>query len=150
LNQLVLVEMKIIAYVQNEANPKYYFGFEICHEIDASELVYANLYRLRYCYMYEFDGTVMSNTGIQYLTAGESEFVYRTDGKADFTGGFHGDEQLTEINFYLDGVRLTDLVTPFALRECSEFFIHTKINDARNSCYRRYSESCPPYRSYSP
>jgi hypothetical protein len=112
---------KFIAYVQNEANPKYYFGFEICHEIDASELVYANLYRLRDCYMYEFDGTVMSNTGIRYLTAGESEFVYRTDGKADFTGGFHGDEQLTEINFYLDGVRLTDLVTPFALRECSEF-----------------------------
>jgi hypothetical protein len=37
------------------------------------------------------------------LAGGESECVYRASDAVDFTGGWHGDEQLTEVNFFIDG-----------------------------------------------
>lgn len=112
---------KFTAYVQNDANPYYYFGFEVGHKVNTDELVYSNQYRLDESQIYKFDGTEMTLSGLEALSDGESEFTYRTPGKADFTGGIHGDEQLVEVNFYLDGIRLTDLSTAFNLRPCSEF-----------------------------
>jgi hypothetical protein len=112
---------KFIAYVQNEANPNYYYGFEIAHEINTDEIVYMGQYRLQIGKVYEFDGENMINTGQVALTLGESEYVYQTANKVDFTGGYHGDEQLVNVNFYIDGVRLTDLTTAFNLKPCNDF-----------------------------
>jgi hypothetical protein len=112
---------QFFVYVQNESNLKFYYGFEIVHEVDASELVYMNQYRLFKANIFEFDGQDMIDTGQVALTYGESEFVYQTPGKVDFTGGYHGDEQLINVDFYIDGVRLTDLSTSFSLKSCCEF-----------------------------
>jgi hypothetical protein len=112
---------KFTVYVQNEANPKYYYGFEIAHEINTDEIVYMDQYRLQIGKVYEFDGEIMINTGQVALTLGESEYVYQTANKVDFTGGYHGDEKLINVDFYIDGVRLTDLTTAFDLKACSDF-----------------------------
>lgn len=122
-NQRTGVPMKFIVYVQNSINPIYYFGFEILHEIDTSEQVYSNQFRLQRAFIYEFDGMKMQSTGLVALAPGESECVYKALNAVDFTGGFHGDEQLVDISFYIDGIRLSqmDLADSFQLKPCTEF-----------------------------
>ncbi|WP_372935599.1 hypothetical protein [Mariniphaga sediminis] len=116
-------QTKFIIYVQNNVNPIYYFGFEITHDIDTSEQVYSNQFRLKRAFIYVFNGKKMRSTGLVALAPGESECVYKALNAIDFTGGFHGDEKLIEINFYIDGIQLspTDLSESFYLRPCSAF-----------------------------
>jgi len=112
-----------IIFVQNEANPKYYFGFEVGHEYNLNDIIYTNQYRLIKAPIYEYDGNSMNRIGENALVGGESEFVYRAENRDDFTGGIHGDEKFTEINFFADGVRLTkvDLASNFDLLPCTNF-----------------------------
>ncbi len=121
---------KFTIYVQNKINPIYYFGFEVSHEQDTSDLVYSNQYRLQKGLIYEFDGKSMQYVGLTVLSTGESECVYRTSNKVDFTGGIHGDEQLIEVNFYIDSVQLssTELDQNFYLKPCEEFAYIQKSN----------------------
>lgn len=94
-----------------------------------------NLWRTEKANLYTFNGAVMTYTGKEIMSDGENEFVYqaytnssRTTKKSDFTGGYHGDEELISFNFYIDGVKLTDSVTAFSLRPCNNFRYEQKSN----------------------
>ncbi|SDM66310.1 hypothetical protein [Kriegella aquimaris] len=119
---------KFIVYVRDEVNPIYYYGFEISHEVDTSLLINTNQYRLQKASIYEFDGRGMRLTGLEALATGESEFVYKTLDAIDFTGGWHGDERLTEVDFFIDGRALSEieLSKGFSLKPCTEFSYEQK------------------------
>lgn len=114
---------KFTAYIQDETDGSTYYGFEVEHQYDMSEAVYTDQYRLIKADMYTHTGGVMVATGENALATGESECVYRTPDKVDFTGGWHGDEVLSEIAFLVDNVELTSLqlVSAFDLLPCNEF-----------------------------
>lgn len=112
---------RFIAYLQNEADKSEYFGFEIIQEVDADEAVYVDFWRVGEMRVYTYDGDVMADIGMSGLNGGESEFVYRTPNKNDFTGGFHGDQIVEAVNFFIDGSRVTDLSNAFDLIPCSTF-----------------------------
>lgn len=121
---------KFTVYVQNANNPVYYYGFEISHEQNFQPSVKSDQFRLQKGFIYRLVGDSMQSTGLMALATGESECVYRALNTVDFTGGFHGDEILTEINFYLDGVRISeeDLSNNFYLKPCTEFSYVQKSN----------------------
>lgn len=82
-------------------------------------MVYVNYYRIIRAYIYEYDGSTMTQEDLA-LQNGESECVYHRLGRNDFTGGWHGDELLTSVDFYIDGSKITPSAG-FDLRPCSEF-----------------------------
>ncbi|WP_433846889.1 hypothetical protein [Acinetobacter proteolyticus] len=72
------------------------------------------------------------------IAAGEVECAILEDGKADFIGGFHGDEVLTDYHFMVDGkpidfsVKTTYLCKKFELIQVSDLFrvnTQTKVAD---------------------
>ena len=74
--------------VYQKINGTFYGGFKVENEIDLSELVYKNVWRITSCDLYEFNGVDMIDTTKDLLTSGESECVYkRNANKDDFTGG---------------------------------------------------------------
>ena len=63
----------------------------------------------------------MQPTGKTALGIGESEFVLKTNAtKVDFTGGYHGDELVTDIKFLADGI-LIPATENIALTACEQF-----------------------------
>ena len=120
------VTPQFIVYTRNEKTNQY-FGFEISRLTDLSDSVYQDIYNIIQSKEYIFDGISMTATGIDLLALGESESTYRELGSTDFTGGVHGDEKLTEVKFYIDGVIFTP-TTNFNLKPCIEFFYIQKSN----------------------
>lgn len=114
---------KFTVFVKNISNPIYYYGFEISHEQDTSEQKFSDQFRLQKAEIYLYNSKQMSPIGLSAIVPGESECVYKTEGKVDFTGGVHGDEKLIEVIFFIDGVRLNiaDLSENFFLKPCDEF-----------------------------
>ena len=114
---------KFTVYVQDTSNITYYYGFEIAHELDTSALVNTDQYRLQRANIYRFNGVAMEDMGLKALANGESECVYKSKGAIDFTGGWHGDEKLLEVRFYMDEKLLSreELSSNFTLRPCREF-----------------------------
>lgn len=98
-----------------------YVGFNIDHVVDMRDLVYVDYWRLVDAYFYQYINGEMLSTGLFALSGGESECVWkRNSNKDDFTGGYHGDEILTSVLFFADGVQVsTDL--PIPLTQCNEF-----------------------------
>jgi hypothetical protein len=60
--------------------------------------------------LWRYYGCELVSDGALVILNTDSEGVFRIDGASDFTGGWHGDEEFTTCNFYLDGV-LLDLTT---------------------------------------
>ncbi len=114
---------KFTVYVQDTGNTAYYYGFEIAHELDTSALVNTDQFRLQRANIYRFNGVAMEATGLKALANGESECVYRSKDAIDFTGGWHGDEKLVDVAFYMDEKLLSgeELSSSFNLRPCREF-----------------------------
>ena len=113
---------KFTVYSRNK-NSNEYLGFYISHEVNTAPLEYNNQWRITGADFFKFDGKRMVSTENSALTAGESESVYKRKGKDDSTGGYHGDEQVTSINFFIDNVRLLPekLRNDFDLLGCLEF-----------------------------
>ncbi len=97
-----------------------YTGYDIRHYIDTDPQVYLDYWRIGEANEYEYDGDVMTLVQNNALEAGESEFTFLVSGKADHTGGFHGDEMVTSIEFYIDGVQKT-FSNSFELLPCTSF-----------------------------
>ncbi len=112
--------VKYIAFVQDTMQQSKYYGFEIVHEIDTSSSVYTNQFRLSNAYVYEVQYDVMVKSNLTALMFGENEFAYRTTNKVDFTGGFHGDEKMKSVTFFMDGQEINPN-EEFALKPCKEF-----------------------------
>jgi hypothetical protein len=96
-------ESNFIVFVADQNHKKIFYGFHIGLDKDSSDLIFSNQYRIQKAEIYKFNDTLMIKQVLQALTYGESEFVYKTPNKVDFTGGYHGDEQLIEVDFFVDG-----------------------------------------------
>lgn len=110
-----------LAFVQDTTHRDIYYGFQIGMEKDTSQLGYSNQYRLKGANLYRFNGYNMIKTDSRALTDGENEFVYRKANTLDFTGGYHGDEQMLNINFYINNDSLLTLKKSFKLLPCKNF-----------------------------
>ncbi|MFK7749112.1 MAG: BACON domain-containing protein [Kordia sp.] len=108
-------------YTQSDAKPDYYWGFTIRHEQNLSDEVYSDQYRISSCEEFMYNGYEMIPTETTILHIGESEFAYKKDDASYFTGGFHGNETLEEINFFIDNDLITNLSSEFTMRPCEEF-----------------------------
>jgi hypothetical protein len=113
-------ESKFIVYLSDQNHKNIYYGFEVGLEKDSSNLIYSNQYRLQKAEIYKFNDTIMLKQGLIALTNGENEFVYKTPNKVDFTGGYHGDEQLIDIDFIMDDKSI-DLEKSFHLLPFESF-----------------------------
>lgn len=101
-------------------NTNYYAGFSIGYCNDTSTLVFSNQYRLLEGYQYKYEGGKMNKTDRQILISAESESVYRAKNRVDFSGGWHGDEQMQQVRFYLDG-KPYQFTSKVELLPCTEF-----------------------------
>lgn len=79
-------------------------------------------FRLTEGHFYAFNGEVMSPLGIALIVLGESESAVWKNGSLP-TGGFHGNELLTQVNFFINGVDIGNISTlqAFELRPCKSF-----------------------------
>ncbi|MCS4164471.1 hypothetical protein [Sphingobacterium sp. BIGb0116] len=111
---------KFIVYSKLPKSINEFIGIEITRETDMSELVYKDLWRITNAYMYRYENDIMTQLQVRAMTSGESEFVYRTNGKVDFTGGFHGDEKIIDFSFFADGI-LVPATASIPLTECKSF-----------------------------
>ncbi len=108
-----------------------YIGHKIGRETDLSDAVYKDIYRYLGCYSYTYKDGMMYQ-GLQLITGQESEFVWRrNDSRIDFTGGFHGDEIMTGVNFFIDGQPIS-LLSNIAFRACIDFYYiqHSTMHEA--------------------
>lgn len=97
-----------------------FIGFVIGRDYDMSELVYVDYFRIINANTYKLvSGAMVSQSQIA-LATGESEFVYRTSGKVDFTGGYHGDETVISCDFIVDG-SILPLATAVSLKKINSF-----------------------------
>lgn len=113
-------------YTQSNTKPNYYWGFAIAREQNLSVNVYSDQYRIIHSKEYVYNGKKMIPTGAMLLYLGESEFAYKKSGASDYTGGFHGREKFTEVNFFIDDNLINDVTTEFKMRACERFAYRQK------------------------
>lgn len=98
-----------------------YVGFEIAHEVDMRDIIYQDYWRIVKADFYTLTGGAMVATGKKALDTGESEFVWKQNAnKVDFTGGYHGDELVTDLTFLANGLPVP-LSADIALTACNAF-----------------------------
>lgn len=136
----------------------YFAGFNVDHVVNSS--IRANLWRIRDSYTYRLiEGSMVLQSGKQLLLANENEYVYFITGASDSTGGFHGDEQLTFVDFYANNQTIS-LSSSIPLTACDSFYYrqisetfdpedtlpspfnvatHVKITSFYNGCYDTYN-----------
>lgn len=127
-------------------NTNKYVKFNVCHDVDTSDSVYLNIWRIGRtnpssivgASFYEYDGTTFSSTGKNALTSLENEFTMEFDGKADHTGGVHGDERIDVdascyVMFLADGIAC-DMTSNFSI-DCTDFRVVQKssLHETANS-----------------
>lgn len=79
-----------------------------------------NLWRINGGNLYKYISGALVTQNKILLTAQESEFVFKETGKSDFTGGYHGDEILTEVNFFVDNLPVS-LSSNIPVKACNSF-----------------------------
>lgn len=112
---------KFTVYAKLDGNK--YIAHVIARTIDNSDAVYLDYYRYMGSTLVVYsDGVFTGNTIV--FTSQESEFVWQQSGKSDFTGGFHGDERLTDVRFYVDNQIIANGNTTdaIALTTCDSFY----------------------------
>ncbi|SOD81043.1 hypothetical protein [Spirosoma fluviale] len=109
-------------YCRYAPGSTYYVGYILKRYVNTTER--ADMYRIMGADLYQYLGGSMIASGVNLLTNGESENVWKAVGKSDFTGGVHGDESLTSVSFYLNSVALSasDLTVGFSLKPASDFW----------------------------
>lgn len=106
--------------VYSKMKDNYYAGFNIDHVINPSKRT--DLWRIRDSYVYRLiDGVMILQSGNQLLLANENEYVYFITGASDSTGGFHGNEELTFIQFYANSLPI-DISSNISLTSCEDFY----------------------------
>ena len=103
-----------------------YIGVNVEHIINAN--INANLWRIRKAFDYNYLNGIMTAIGNEYLQGGESEFTYITDGSADFTGGYHGDEIQILAKFFANGIEISNINSNISLTSCDEWYYINKSN----------------------
>lgn len=106
--------------VYNRLQNDKYVRYNIIREINLTDNVYVDYWRLAGAVVCIFNGTSFEEYLVA-ITPQESEFVYRTVGSIDFTGGFHGDEKVISALFFANDV-LIDTGTSTQLKGCNSFY----------------------------
>lgn len=106
-------------YVKYKGQTNLYARYQVAHVWDDTKR--ADNWRIYRADLYKYIDGVMVDQSVLLLTTGDSEAVFQESGKSDATGGFHGDETLSSVNFFIDGVRITDLTSSFSLVGCNNF-----------------------------
>lgn len=117
-NELLMIYVKI--------GLDYFVGFQFVHQIDATSTVYMNQWRVFQADLFRLVSGAMISQSKRILEVGDSEGVYRLSGSEDFTGGVHGDEQVTAIKFFADGVELASIASDIPLTGCNTFKVLSK------------------------
>ncbi|WP_313265083.1 hypothetical protein [Sphingobacterium sp.] len=100
-----------------------YVGYEIANEVNMSDAVYVNYWRVIRATKYIYTGGRLETTNTIILAGGENECVFKQNSnKDDFTGGYHGDELYIEASFFPNGVKLTNLTVDVPLTPCNSFY----------------------------
>ena len=117
-------------YVKYSPSSLFYARYKVAHLVNGS--IRADVWKITGCDLYKYNSGVMESQNINLLINTENEFVFRQGAvfgtKVDFTGGYHGDEILSEVFFYVDGVRIstTDLSSSIALKSATDFWYTQK------------------------
>jgi len=101
-------------------NSDYYVGYTIGNRYDTTQTVYNNHFEIYDAFEYKFDGHKMIKTGNQIIFNVESEFALLIKGRADYTGGVHGDEQYVRVKYFIDG-KHKEFTQSENLIPCKEF-----------------------------
>ena len=128
-----LVDTSFKVYMQDENYKSIYYMLEMDKDVNNTDIVYLNMWRIASTGgVYSYDGERFNHIGtLRLLASVENEFAMKFTGKADFTGGYHGDERVdTEgsfVKFFVDGVELTstELLSDFTLN-CNSFYMLQK------------------------
>lgn len=98
-----------------------YNGYVVEHVVNSG--IRADLWRIKGGNIYSRNaaGQMLIDSTRKILHDAESEYVYQIASASDHTGGYHGDELLTSIKFFANGVPLS-LVSTIALTACQEFY----------------------------
>jgi hypothetical protein len=115
-------------YVKYAENSLFYAGYKIAHILDTN--IRADLWRIYGADLFEYREGGMYAKNKTVITSQESECTFSQRGKTDFTGGYHGDEKLTDVKFFVNGIPLdsTTLVSAFELLPAKEFYFIQKSN----------------------
>lgn len=141
---------------------EFYGRAEIIHE--ESEEKYQDYWRLIEAGLYKYDSAniKMNAENKVLLQDGENECVWkRSAASDDFTGGYHGDELVTDVQFYADGINIGMPTDDIPLTKCSSFryieestmhktaqngitdhaieCYHTKVTDIINGGYKTFN-----------
>lgn len=121
---------KFEVYMQSKPNNNIYFMLAMVLDAPSDDMVYLKEWRLKTTGgVYQYDGKDFIYLNKKLLYGNENEFALQFDGKADFTGGVHGDERIdvspeSFAKFFIDGVEITEeeLQSDFT-KECAEFYL---------------------------
>ncbi len=134
INKAVYYSLDLDGYEGNEQlfvyvniSDDFYVGFEVVHWIDLADTVYSDQWRILRAKMYQLSSGVMVNQNIDLLANGDSEGVYRTADKSDFTGGVHGDETVINLELFASGVKIS-LGADIPLTGCDTFKLLQRSN----------------------
>ncbi|WP_313266516.1 hypothetical protein [Sphingobacterium sp.] len=112
-------------FVFTKMNSNTYAGAEIIYEYNMSEIMYQDYWRLgaTYPYLLGADGSLTKQTEL-LLAGSENECALKkASSKEDFAGGYHGNELVTSIEFFANGVKISwDKDNDIALTECNDFY----------------------------
>ncbi len=98
-----------------------YIGYKLALQYDMSDAVYSDIWRIYNAKLYRLIDDAMADQSIELIISGESEFVYKTNGTSDHTGGVHGDETLIDVGFYADGYEIS-IASNISLTKCESFY----------------------------
>ncbi|MDD2797726.1 MAG: hypothetical protein PHV20_03955 [Bacteroidales bacterium] len=93
-----------IIHVYVKMKDLYYQHYQLVHEFNNTDIVFVNYWRIKGCKLSKFISGVFVDEPEILMTEFESEQVLQVGGKADATGGIHGDEQIVDnITFLANG-----------------------------------------------
>lgn len=122
---------RFIVYTKIKGSKDFYVGYRLNHVVNSTKI--QDIWRVMGGEMYQLVNGVMQATGRDFLSDEEAEAVYlETGSPADFTGGYHGYETLTEVFFYADNVRVNTVsgspTADIPLTPCKTFKYIQKSN----------------------
>ncbi|MDM1536396.1 hypothetical protein [Myroides odoratimimus] len=118
---------RCIVYTKLEGTKDLFIGFYVYAFIKEDPIEYSNQIRIQGASVYKYMNSAMINTGYKALVPSESEFTLLQNGKADHTGGVHGDEIALSYKFMPNGKSI-ELGTKIDLTPC-EYFVYIQTSN---------------------
>lgn len=105
----------IYIFIKRENTKANFIGHVISRDIDLSDKIYQDVYRLSRADEYILENNKMKKIHNLVVSYGESEITFLQNNKADYTGGYHGDEKFTSLKIFADDNTIIDINKPLDL-----------------------------------